>query len=117
MNFNFYISDILNRLNVGNRHKLKRVELSFNKITLDIIKVLWDLGLIRGFKIKPGNKVMVYLRYYHGTHIFHKLKLVSKPSKRVYWNLQRLFLELDKNNSVIYIVSTKEGLLIGSDCL
>lgn len=117
MNFNSLLADVISRINMGNRHRVKTVILSVNKLTMEIIYVLLDLGLIRGFKIKSNNKVWLNMRFYHGTHIFYKLSLVSKPSKRIFWNLHRLYIEIDKNNSIIYIVSTKEGLLIGSECL
>ena len=84
MNFNSLIADIVNRLNIGNRHRVKSVELSVNKITMEVILVLLDIGLIRGFKFLPNNKVIVNMRFYYGHQIFYKLSLVSKPSKRIY---------------------------------
>lgn len=117
MNFNSMIADVVNRINVSNRHRVKSVELGLNKMTLEIVKVLQDLGLIRGYKMLSNRKIVVSLRYVNGHQIFYKLQLVSKPSKRVYWNMHRLYKEVDKQNALIYIISTKEGLLIGSDCL
>lgn len=117
MNYNSVISDVVNRLNMGNRHRVKTVLLFVNKNTMSIIKILLELGIIRGFKFLSKNKVLVHMRYVGGNQIFYKISLVSKPSRRVYWNLHRLFMEVDKQNAVIYIVSTRQGLLIGSDCL
>ena len=117
MNYNSVIADVVNRINAGNRHRVKSVVLFVNKNTMEIINVLLELGLIRGFKMQPKNKVIVNMRFFYGHQIFYKLSLVSKPSKRVYWNMHRLFMEVDKQNALIYIVSTKKGLLIGSDCL
>jgi len=117
MNFNSLLADIVSRLNACNRHRVRTVSLNYNKITLNLVLLLLDLGLIRGFQIKPKNKIWVSLRFKGGFHIFYKLSLVSKPSRRIYWKLYNLFLEVDKNNSVIYIVSTKQGLLLGSECI
>ena len=117
MNFNNWIADVVNKLNMGNRHRVRTVVLDINKKTMEIIYVLLDLGLIRGFKLESVNKVKVQFRFNGGFHIFYKLKIVSKPSKRVFWNLDELYKNVDKKNSEIYILSTKEGLLIGSDCL
>jgi len=57
MNFNSLLADVISRINMGNRHRVKTVILSVNKLTMEIIYVLLDLGLIRGFKIKSNNKV------------------------------------------------------------
>lgn len=117
MHFNNLLGDVVNRINAGNRHRVKSVELKVNKNTMSVIYVLHELGLIRGFKIVKSTKVIVNLRYYNGHHIFFKLGLVSKPSNRIYWNMNRLYKEVDKQNSLIYIISTKQGLLLGSECL
>ena len=117
MNFNSVIADVVSRLNACNRHRVRTVILNYNKITLDLLFLLLELGLIRGIKMKPQNMIWVSLRFKGGFHIFYKLSLISKPSKRLYWNLKNLFLKIDKNNNDIYIISTKEGLLLGSDCI
>ena len=117
MNFNNYRADVINRINVGSRHKVKSVELNVTKSTMEIIKVLLELGLIRGFNFISHNKVIVNLRYYMGRPVFYKLCIISKPSKRVFWNLHQLYKEVDKQNAVIYVISTKKGLFIGSECL
>lgn len=117
MNFNSLLADVVSRLNKCNRHRVRTVSLNYNKITLDLVFLLLELGLIRGIKMKPKNLIWVSLRFKGGFHIFYKLSLISKPSKRIYWNLRNLFLKVDKNNNNIYIISTKQGLLLGSDCI
>jgi len=117
MNFNSLIADVVSRINTGNRHRVRTIALNYNKITLELVLLLMDLGIIRGFRIVAKNNIWVSLRFKGGFHIFYKLSLLSKPSKRLYWNLRRLFLEVDKNNSIIYIISTKQGLLLGSECV
>jgi ribosomal protein S8 len=82
-----------------------------------ILYVLLELGLIRGYKMQSNHEVWVSLRFQGGNHIFNRISLVSKPSKRVYWNMSQLYKEIDKNDSVIYLISTKEGIVIGSDCI
>lgn len=84
MNFNSLLADVVSRLNAGNRHRVRTIPLSRNKVTMELIFVLLELGIIRGFKMKPNNKVEVGLRFRGGFQFFYKLSLVSKPSKRVY---------------------------------
>ena len=31
--------------------------------------------------------------------------------------MKNLFLQVDKNNNNIFIISTKQGLVLGSDCI
>lgn len=117
MNYNNLLADVVSRINASNRHRVRTVALNYNKITLDLVFLLLELGLIRGIKMKPKNIIWVSLRFKGGFHIFYKLSLISKPSKRIFWNLRNLFLKIDKNNNNIYIISTKQGLLLGSDCI
>lgn len=117
MNFNSLLADVVSRINTCNRHRVRTVSLNYNKITLDLVFLLLELGLIRGVKMRPKNIIWVSLRFKGGFHIFYKLSLISKPSKKIYWNLRNLFLKIDKNNNNIYIISTKQGLLLGSDCI
>jgi len=117
MNFNFLLGDVISKLNAGNRHRVKTIILLINNITLDILLLLLNLGLIRGFKLKNKQMVFVNLRFRGGFHLFYKLGLVSKPSNRIYWDLRNLYINIEKNTSLIYVISTKKGLLIGSDCL
>jgi len=117
MHFNNLLGDVVNRINSGNRHRVKNVELRANKSTMELLFVLQELGLIKGFKIINKHKIIVTLRYYRGHQIFFKLNLVSKPSKRIYWSMHRLYKEVDKQNSLIYVISTKQGLFLGSECI
>lgn len=117
MNFNSLLADVVSRINACNRHRVRTVSLNYNKITLDLVFLLLELGLIRGIKIFSRKVIHVNLRFKGGFHIFYKLNLISKPSQRIYWSLRNLFLQIDKNNNIIYIISTKEGLLLGSDCI
>jgi hypothetical protein len=43
------------------------------------------IGLIRGFIfIINENNILVYLKYIKGISCFYDIKVISKPSKRVY---------------------------------
>jgi len=70
MNFNSLVADVISRLNGGNRHRVRIVILCNNRITLDVINVLLEIGLISGFKIQVNNKIWVYMRFRGGFHIF-----------------------------------------------
>lgn len=55
MNYNNLLADVVSRINASNRHRVRTVALNYNKITLDLVFLLLELGLIRGIKMKPKN--------------------------------------------------------------
>ena len=55
MNFNSLLADVVSRINTCNRHRVRTVSLNYNKITLDLVFLLLELGLIRGVKMRPKN--------------------------------------------------------------
>jgi ribosomal protein S8 len=57
MNYNSLLADVVSRINMGNRHRVRTVSLNYNKITLNLVFLLVDLGLLRGMKIQSNNKI------------------------------------------------------------
>jgi ribosomal protein S8 len=57
MSYNSYIADVVNRINAGNRNKVRTVKLNINKKTMAILYVLLELGLIRGYKMQSNHEV------------------------------------------------------------
>ena len=59
-------------------------------------------------------QLRIFLKYYKGNPVVNKFKLVSKPSRRVYYSLNQLW----KINSGKYflIISTNLGLKSLKDC-
>lgn len=58
-----------------------------------------------------GTKILVFFKYFKGCHLF-KFKIISKPSNRVYFSLNKLSLNFSKNNfSGFFVISTPNGLM------
>ncbi len=84
MNYNYLLGDLVSKLNMGQRHRVRTMMVPKSRIGMDLLFLLLELGLIRGIKLEENSKVRVSFRYQGGSHFFYKLSLVSKPSKRVY---------------------------------
>ncbi len=81
-----------------------------------ILNVLWDEGFILGYKVSKTNTnfIKIFLKYQNGTPVINKLKILSKPSLRVYYSVKQLW-KLDSRNGLI-ILSTTKGFFTSMDC-
>ena len=76
-----------------------------------LLDVLWDEGFISGYKTLPMNKLKIYLKYRNGNAVISSIKVVSKPSLRVYYSVRELHCL--KNN---VILTTHKGIKTISNC-
>ena len=76
-----------------------------------LLDILWDEGFISGYKILPVNKLKIYLKYRNGNSIIRSIKVVSKPSLRVYYSVR----ELQRLKSFL-ILTTHKGIKTISNC-
>jgi len=115
---NYVISDLVASLNVAKQGHLKRVRLNYNDTILIVLKKLQDLGLIGRLKIKDKKKIEIYIKYagIGAKCVFHKIYVISKPSKKVYLDLVKFEKFKWKSYADIYLVSTKLGLLTNFEC-
>lgn len=86
------------------------------KICENFLKILWDEGFILGYKIDlyDTNKLKIFLKYKNGKPVINSIKLISKPSRRLYYSSNQLW-KIDSTNQLI-IVSTNKGLKSLVDC-
>lgn len=80
------------------------------------LKLLWDEGFILGYKIDSDNysKLKIFLKYKNGKPVINSIKLISKPSKRIYWSINQIW-KIDSSKNFI-IFSTNKGLKTIIDC-
>jgi ribosomal protein S8 len=57
MSYNSYLADVVNRINAGNRNKVRTVKININKTTMAIVYLLSELGLIRGYRMYSKHEV------------------------------------------------------------
>ena len=86
---------------------------SSKKASKKILNILWDEGFILGYK-ESLNSLKIFLKYQNGEPSIFLIKILSKPSLRVYFSLNQLW-KLNFNNGLI-ILSTNKGLMSDKEC-
>lgn len=117
-NYNF--ADLLVRIKVAYKAHLTSIKVTKTKLTIQFLYLLYKIGLLKSFYISTtGNTILVHLKYKkNGLPLIHSLDLISKPSKRVYWNLTTLSKNYRKHAfSSFYIISTSKGLMTSNEAL
>ena len=86
------------------------------KICEAFLKILWAEGFILGYKVnkKNSNQLKIFLKYNKNKPVIHSIKLLSKPSRRLYYSAKQIW-KLDSNKSFI-IFSTNKGLKSILEC-
>ena len=117
MAHNHTLSDIAIRFMVSYRGYNKTVVLNKTSMSLKLVKLLYQQGLILSFNLND-DKIVVELKYNRGQPLWKSIKVVSTPGHRVYWNLRRLRLAYSsKNFGGVYIISTPRGLYTSTESL
>lgn len=86
------------------------------KLTTSLLNILWDEGFIFGYKICNSdlNLLKIFLKYKNGSPVINSLKIISKPSRQVYYSASDLWkLDVKKN---LIILTTPKGLLTINEC-
>lgn len=86
------------------------------RICESFLKILWDEGFILGYKVDSinPNQLKIFLKYVSGKPAINSLKLISKPSRRLYWTASQIW-KINSTKSFI-IFSTNKGLKSIVDC-
>ena len=86
-----------------------------NKKTIEmLLNVLWSEGFILGY-IKIDSKYLkIFLKYKKGKPAINSIKLISKPSTRIYYSAKQLW-KFNFNQGLL-IVSTTKGFLSINEC-
>lgn len=100
----------------GQLAKRNFVHQTRKKICENFLQILWDEGFILSYKIDSNNinKLKIYLKYNNQKPVINNIKLISKPSKRIYWSLNQIW-KIDSSKNFI-IFSTNKGLKSIIDC-
>lgn len=118
MNY-YHLSDLIIRLKLAYRCHLISIKVLKNKFSIKFLNILYKIGVIRGFYILENeNNILVYLKYKNKKATIFDIKVISKPSKRVYWNLELLSKNYRKHAiSNFYIISTSRGLITSNEAI
>ena len=94
---------------VINQRKVKNCE--------GFLRVLWNEGFISGYSYSNENENMlkIFLKYKEdGRPVINSIKLITKPSRRVYYSLKQLW-KINLNSGLI-IMSTNKGIMSIEEC-
>lgn len=115
--YNYTLSDFISRLNVARRKHLKSIIIKPSIVVFSFLKIFEDIGIIRGYFILENYNIEVLLKYHNSRCAFTDLKVVSKPSKRVYVDMLMLRKLKEFHASDVLILSTGSGIMLDIDCL
>jgi len=80
------------------------------------LNILWNEGFIWGYKIDTLNPsfLKIFLKYNNGNPIINSIKLISKPSRHIYYSVSQLW-KLNSKKSLI-VLTTSKGLMTIYEC-
>merc|ERR1712226_1804925 len=85
------------------------------KLSESFLRILWDEGLIVGYKIRLKKDIKIFLKYTSdGKPSINNLKIMTKPGRRVFFSVNQIWGI--KSNEFIIIISTNKGLKTLKDC-
>jgi small subunit ribosomal protein S8 len=84
-----------------------------NKISENFLKLLWNEGFILGYTLK-SHKLKIFLKYANNKPAIHSLKVVSKPSRRIFYSIKQIW-KINSSKSFI-VISTNQGLKSLLEC-
>jgi len=115
----FYLSDLICRIKVAYKCYLTSIKVVKNKLSINFLYLLYRIGLVRGFFIlEKEDKILVLLKYKLKKPSIYDIKIISKPSKRIYWRLNVLSHYYRKHAiSNFYIISTSRGLITSNEAI
>ena len=99
--------------------QLSKRDFIFNKrkkYCESFLQILWNEGFILGYKIgsEQSNKIKIFLKYKNGKPVIRSIKLISKPSRRIYYSVKQIW-KINSSKSFI-IFSTNKGLKSIIEC-
>lgn len=100
----------------GQLAKKSFVEQSKTKICEALLNILWDEGFILGYKISNINSsvLKIFLKYKNGKPAINNIKLITKPSLRIYYSIKQLW-KFDSSKGTL-ILSTNKGFMSINTC-
>jgi len=93
------------------------VYVPYNKITISLASLFYKENLIYSYNIDYlTNKIKLSLNKIDGVFIFHRISRISKPSKRIYWNINILKSKVIKEGK-FYIISTSSVIMTSNEAI
>lgn len=114
---NLTLNNFLSRLKNTSLIQKENVIINFNNIFLPVLQLLYREGVILTYtstKNKKKKNWLIKLRYHNDLNCLKKLKVMSKPSKPLYFNKFEVLKIYERNRIIVF--STSKGILTSLEC-
>lgn len=115
MNIAHAPSDVLVRIKNASLAKRKEAQIPFSNMNKKILDLLAKEGFIKSSKVeeKSGKKTLkATIRYERRNPIINGIKILSKPSLRIYKDRKGIS-EIERRGKHVVFVSTNLGIMTG----
>lgn len=111
-----YLYNMFANIKNGQLAKRSYVLQKRKKICESFLKVLWKEGFILGYQTDQTDEsqIKIFLKYKNKTPVINSIRLISKPSRRIYYTIKQIW-KIDSNKSFI-ILSTNKGIKSITEC-
>jgi len=106
-----HLSNAISSIKVGVINKRIEVDVPNTKVIVNVLKILGELGYIRGFTIKNKKNILFFLKYFKKNPVIRNISVVSTPGRRVFIQKKEILIGMNKKEAGFYIISTNKGLL------
>lgn len=112
----YHVAQLLTQIKNANMANKTEISVSFTNLKKGILEVLKANGYISDFKVyKEGDRKYININTDSSNSSFNDVKIISKPSKRVYASVQEL--KNNKSGVGIFILTTPKGVLSHTDAI
>lgn len=112
----YHVGDFITRIKNAYHARRKEVVMPYSTINAAIAKVLLAEGFLSKSEVGEGEghkRIILELRYENRRPAFHEVKIISKPSLRVYKDHGDI--ARDKDRAMTAVFSTSEGVMTGKE--
>jgi len=111
-----YLYNMFDNIKKGQLARRNFVINKKKKICELFLQILWDEGFILGYKTDSNNfnNIKIFLKYNNQKPVINSIKLISKPSRRLYYSIKQIW-KIDSSKYFI-IFSTNKGLKSITEC-
>lgn len=116
---NHTVSDFVIRIKNAARARRREIVAPYTRITREIAKVLQKEGFLEEVKEQTVDKkkmLSLRIRYKNRTPILTDIKIISKPSIRIYTPSKNINVN-QRKGMFIFVLSTSKGILAGHEAV
>lgn len=116
---NHTVSDFVIRIKNAARARRREILAPYTRITREIAKVLQKEGFLEEVKEQTVDKkkmLILKIRYKNRSPVLTDVKIISKPSIRVYTPSKNINAS-QRKGMFIFVLSTSKGILTGHEAV